>query len=208
MLSFLIPKEMSFFEIFEEQAAANVEAAQIMVDLLDRFDDAPAKVARLQSVEHKADEITHRAMAMLHKTFITPIDREQIHQLVSSLDDVVDLLDGASRRMLLYGVKNPRKDLGEMARVLLASCREVEKAVKGLRNMKNAKIILAACIEVNKLENDGDALRDAAVADLLKQSKDAIEILTWKEIYETVETAIDRCEDVANVIEGVVLENA
>jgi uncharacterized protein Yka (UPF0111/DUF47 family) len=208
MLDFFIPKETSFFQIFDDQASANVEAAGLLVELLERFDDAPAKVARLQAVEHKADEITHRAMEMLHKTFITPIDREQIHQLVSSLDDVVDLMDGASRRMLLYGIKSPRKDLVEMARVLLASCREVQKAVTGLRNMKNAKLILAACIEVNKLENDGDALRDAAVADLIKQSKDAIEILTWKEIYETVETAIDRCEDVANVIEGVVLENA
>jgi hypothetical protein len=208
MLGFLIPKEMGFFEIFDEQAAANVEAAEILVELLERFDDAPAKVARLQHVEHKADEITHRAMAMLHKTFITPIDREQIHQLVSCLDDVVDLMDGASRRMLLYGIKSPRKDLVEMARVLLASCKEVQKAVSGLRNMKNAKIIMAACIEVNKLENDGDALRDAAVADLLKESRNPIEVLTWKEIYETVETAIDRCEDVANAIEGVVLENA
>ena len=208
MLSFFIPKETSFFEIFDEQAAANVEAASILVELMERFDDAPAKVARLQAVEHKADEITHRAMGMLHKTFITPIDREQVHQLVASLDDVVDLMDGASRRMLLYGLKSPRKDLLEMTRVLLASTREVQKAVRGLRNMKNAREILAACIEINKLENDGDALRDAAVADLLKQSKDAIEVMTWKEIYESVETAIDRCEDVANVIEGVVLENA
>ena len=207
MFDFFIPKEMGFFDVFDEHAKLNIEAAQLLVELLENFEDAPAKVSRIQNVEHQADEVTHRAMEMLHKTFITPIDREQIHNLVSSLDDVVDLMDGASRRMLLYGIKSPRKDLVGLARVLLASTKQVQKAVTGLRNMKHAKDIMAACIEINKLENDGDALRDAAVADLFKNSKDAIEVLVWKEIYESIETAIDRCEDVANVIEGVVLEN-
>jgi len=208
LFDFFIPKEMGFFDVFDEHAKLNIEAAQLLVELLENFEDAPAKVSRIQNVEHQADEVTHRAMEMLHKTFITPIDREQIHNLVSSLDDVVDLMDGASRRMLLYGIKSPRKDLVGLARVLLASTKQVQKAVTGLRNMKHAKDIMAACIEINKLENDGDALRDAAVADLFKNSTDAIEVLVWKEIYESIETAIDRCEDVANVIEGVVLENA
>jgi len=208
LFDFFIPKEMGFFDVFDEHAKLNIDAAQLLVELLENFEDAPAKVSRIQNVEHQADEVTHRAMEMLHKTFITPIDREQIHNLVSSLDDVVDLMDGASRRMLLYGIKSPRKDLVGLARVLLASTKQVQKAVTGLRNMKHAKDIMAACIEINKLENDGDALRDAAVADLFKNSKDAIEVLVWKEIYESIETAIDRCEDVANVIEGVVLENA
>ena len=208
MFDFFIPKEMGFFDVFDEHAKLNIDAAQLLVELLENFEDAPAKVSRIQNVEHQADEVTHRAMEMLHKTFITPIDREQIHNLVSSLDDVVDLMDGASRRMLLYGIKSPRKDLVGLARVLLASTKQVQKAVTGLRNMKHAKDIMAACIEINKLENDGDALRDAAVADLFKNSTDAIEVLVWKEIYESIETAIDRCEDVANVIEGVVLENA
>lgn len=208
ILSYFIPKEVSFFDMFDEQAAANVEAAGILLQLLERFDDAPAKVAQLQSVEHRADEITHRSLGMLHKTFITPMDRDQIHQLVSCLDDVVDLIDGSSRRMLMYGIKQPRKDLIELARVLQAATLEVQKGVSNLRNMKNAKAIINNCIQVNKLENDGDALRDAAVAELFKSSKDAVEILIWKEIYESVETAIDRCEDVADVLEGVVLENA
>ena len=208
MFDFFIPKEMGFFDVFDEHAKLNIDAAQLLVELLENFEDAPAKVSRIQNVEHQADEVTHRAMEMLLMTFITPIDRELIHNLVSSLDDVVDLMDGASRRMLLYGIKSPRKDLVGLARVLLASTKQVQKAVTGLRNMKHAKDIMAACIEINKLENDGDALRDAAVADLFKNSKDAIEVLVWKEIYESIETAIDRCEDVANVIEGVVLENA
>lgn len=208
ILSFFVPQEAGFFDIFDKQAAANVEAAQILVELITNYEDAPAKVARLQAVEHRADEITHQALGMLHKTFITPMDRDQIHKLVSGLDDVVDFIDGVSRRMLLYGIKEPRKDLLQLAKVLLAGTQEVQRGVAHLRDMKNAKAILANCIEVNKLENDGDALRDAAVADLLKNSKDAVEILIWKEIYENVETAIDRCEDVADVLEGVVLENA
>jgi uncharacterized protein Yka (UPF0111/DUF47 family) len=208
MLSFFLPKETSFFDSFDEQAAANVEAAQILVELLEHFDDAPAKVARIQNVEHRADEITHRTLGMLHKTFITPMDRDQIHQLTSCLDDVVDLIDGVSRRMLLYGIKEPRKDLKELAKVLLAATKEVQKGVSHLRDMNNAKAILGNCIEANKLENDGDALRDAAVADLIKNTTNAVEIMVWKEIYEMVESGIDRCEDVADVLEGVVLENA
>ncbi len=208
ILSFFIPKEVSFFDAFDEQAAANVEGAAILLELLENFEDAPAKVAQLQSVEHRADEITHRSLGMLHKTFITPMDRDQIHELVSCLDDVVDLIDGASRRMLLYGIKQPRKDLLVLAKVLHAATLEVQKGVANLHDMKNAKAILGNCIQINKLENDGDHLRDAAVAELVKSSKDAVEILIWKEIYESVETAIDRCEDVADVLEGVVLENA
>jgi predicted phosphate transport protein (TIGR00153 family) len=208
MLSFFIPKEMNFFDSFDEQAVANVEAAQILIDLLEHYEEAPAKVARLQTVEHRADEITHRTLGMLHKTFITPMDRDQIHSLVNCLDDVVDLIDGTSRRMLLYDIKTPRKNLVELAKVLLSATKEVQKGVTNLRDMKNAKAILGCCIEINKLENDGDALRDAAVAELLKNSTNAVEILIWKEIYEMVESAIDRCEDVADVLEGVVLENA
>jgi hypothetical protein len=124
------------------------------------------------------------------------------------LDDVVDLIDGVSRRMLLYGIKEPRKDLKELAKVLLAATKEVQKGVSHLRDMNNAKAILGNCIEANKLENDGDALRDAAVADLIKNTTNAVEIMVWKEIYEMVESGIDRCEDVADVLEGVVLENA
>ncbi|HEY5038001.1 MAG TPA: DUF47 family protein, partial [bacterium] len=123
-------------------------------------------------------------------------------------DDVMDLIDGAARRMMLYGVTEPTPELIELAKVLYHSVLELQKAVMNLKDMKNAKAILISCIEINKLENDGDALRDAAVAKLFKKGMNAVDVLIWKEIYEDVETAIDRCEDVANVIEGVVLENA
>ena len=208
MPGFLIPKEHGFFDRFDELAACGVEGATIFIEMIDHFGDAPAKVQRLREVEHRGDEITHRAIEMLHKTFVTPFDRDQIHLLISRLDDVLDLMDGAARRMLLYDVKKPTPELKELAKVLYHSTLEIQKAVKGMRNLKNADEIKRACVEINKLENDGDALRDSVVAKLFKEEKNAVEVLKWKEIYENVETALDRCEDVANVIEGVVLENA
>lgn len=208
MLGFLIPKEFGFFDQFDKLAAAAVEGSAIFVDMIEHYGDAPAKIQRLREVEHRGDEITHHTIEMLHKTFVTPMDRDQIHRLTARLDDILDLLDCAARRMLLYDVQEPTPELGEMAKVLYHSTLEIQKAVRALRNLKNAEEIHRSCIEINKLENDGDALRDAVVARLFKDQKDAIEILKWKEIYEDVETAIDRCEDVANVIEGVVLENA
>ncbi len=208
MFGFLIPKEFGFFDIFNRHAETLVEGSAILVDMLEHFESVPVKARRLKETEHRADEITHHTLEMLHKTFITPIDRDQIHQLISNMDDVIDYIDGAARRLILYGVTEIPPDLIELAKLLHRSTLELQKAVSELKNLKNAKIIMDACIEINKLENDGDTVRDAAVAKLFQEEKDAVKVLVWKEIYEGVETAIDRCEDVANIIEGVVLENA
>jgi predicted phosphate transport protein (TIGR00153 family) len=208
MFDFLIPKEYGFFEVFDKHASTLVEGAEILVEMLENFTDIPVKARKLKEAEHRADEITHNTLEMLHKTFITPIDRDQIHQLISNMDDVIDYIDGAARRLIIYGVTEIPPDLVELAKILHRSTLEVQKAVGSLKNLKNAKDIMASCIEINKLENDGDSVRDAAIAKLFKEEKDAVKVLVWKEIYEGVETAIDRCEDVANIIEGVVLENA
>jgi predicted phosphate transport protein (TIGR00153 family) len=207
MLKFLIPKELGFFDLFDQMASCAVEGSSVFLEMLDHYGDLPAKVRRLRDIEHQADEISHRAIEMLHKTFVTPMDRDQIHTLVSRLDDVIDLTDGAGRRLVMYDVKEPTPELKELALVLHHATLEIQKAVSSLRNLKNAEAIKKCCIEINKLENDGDALRDAVVAKLFKEEKNAVQVLRWKEIYEDVETAIDRCEDVADVIEGVVLEN-
>ena len=207
MFKFMLPKEFGFFDQFDKHAATVLEGAKVFLDMMEHFGDAPAKARRIAEVEHQADEITHRTLEMLHSTFITPIDRDQIHRLITSMDDVIDLIHGASRRLMLYGIQEPTPALREMARALLHSVEEMQKAVGNLRNLKNAAQILKSCVEINKLENDGDALRDDAIANLLKNEKNAVEVLKWKEIYESVETALDCCEDVANIIEGVVLEN-
>jgi uncharacterized protein Yka (UPF0111/DUF47 family) len=197
MFSFLLPKEHGFFDQFDKHAELGREAAGLFAEMLEHFGDAPAKARRIADVEAQADEVTHRTLEMLHSTFITPLDRDQIHQLITSMDDVVDLIHGASRRLILYEIQAPTPPLRELARVL----------VHNLRNLKNAALILRSCVEINKLENDGDALRDDAVANLLKTEPNAVEVLKWKEIYQSVETALDCCEDVANILEGVVLEN-
>jgi predicted phosphate transport protein (TIGR00153 family) len=207
MLGFLVPKDSDFFAMLDEHAATSVEAAKRLIDLLEHYTDVHEKVARIHAIEHQADEIGHKANRQLHKTFITPIDREQIHQLFSCMDDVVDLIDGAARRLLRFNVAAPRPDLVDMAMVLLQATLAMQSAVANLRDMKKAERINQLTIEINKLENDSDALRDAAVGRLFKEERDAIEVLKWREIYETVESAVDRCEDTADVIEGIVIEN-
>ncbi|MES2201074.1 MAG: DUF47 domain-containing protein [candidate division FCPU426 bacterium] len=208
MFAFLLPKELGFFDQFDAHAAVGVEASKAFVDMVEHFNDAPAKARRIADLEHDADDVTHRTLEMLHQTFITPIDRDQIHALITHMDDVVDLIHGAARRLVLYEVSAPTPALIELAKTLLRSVTEMQSAVRFLRDLKNASTTLRCCVEINKLENEGDALRDAAIAALFKDEKNAVEVLKWKEIYESVETALDCCEDVANVIEGVVLENA
>jgi hypothetical protein len=208
MFSFLLPKELGFFDQFDAHAAVGVEAAKVFVEMVEYFSDAPAKARRIADLEHNADDITHRTLEMLHQTFITPIDRDQIHALITHMDDVVDMIHGSARRMILYEIGAPTPVLVELAKTLQRSMAELQTAVKHLRDLKNASTILSCCVEINKLENDGDALRDSAIAALFKEEKNAVEVLKWKEIYESVETSLDCCEDVANVIEGVVLENA
>jgi uncharacterized protein Yka (UPF0111/DUF47 family) len=208
MLKFLMPREDRFFQLFDDLAACTVEASSVFVAMLEHFGDAPAKARRLHEIEHHADEITHTAMELLHRTFVTPFDRDQIHSLIVRLDDVVDVTDSASRRMMLYGIEAPTPELIEMSKVLHHATLEIVKAVHGLRNLKDVKGIHKSCIEINKLENDGDALRDDVVARLFREETHAIELLKWRELYEEVEIAIDLCEDVADVIVGVVLENS
>ena len=208
MFGFLSRKDDIFSLMFKEHAGHCVEAAKKLIDMLEHYEGVPAKVTQIHGIENLADEVSHRAFAILHKTFITPIDRQQIHELISCMDDVIDFIDGAARRMLHFNVERPRPDLIEMAKVLLHAASEMQTAVVHMHNMKHADVILKSTIEINKLENDCDALRDKAVGRLFKEESNAIEVLKWREIYEGVETAVDRCEDVANVIEGIVLENS
>jgi predicted phosphate transport protein (TIGR00153 family) len=208
MRRFFIPKEYSFFEIFDEHTATLVDAAQEFLNMLENYGEAPIRANTIQMIEHRADEITHRAMEMLHKTFVTPIDRDLILKLITQMDDVVDLVDGTAKRMLLYGVKVPRPDLIEQARVLKKSTMELQKAVHHLRNLKHADVIQQCCIEIKKFEDESDTLRDLAVARLFSDDQSTREILVWKEIYETVESAVDRCDDVAGIIWSILLESA
>ena len=208
MLKKLMPRETSFFEFFERHAATTVRGCRELLDLTNAGRDFEARARSIKDIEHEADSITHDCVEALHRTFITPIDRDQIHMLISRMDDIMDYVETVSDQCVLYNIDHMTTAAQELAAVLLESTERIEGAVKGLRDMKHAEAISEQCIEVNRLENKGDDLLRKAVARLFDQEKDPVAIIKWKEIYENLEIATDRCEDVANIIEGIVLENA
>ena len=208
MLQKLMPRSDDFFDDFEKQAAETVEGARLLKELLEDFTDVPRKVQAIKDVEHAGDDVTHRAFERLHTQFITPFDRSAIHRLLSAIDDVLDLTDAAAERLGLYDVGPVVPEARELAGVLLAQARTMQEAVRAMRNMKDAERILAACREINSLENQADTLLRAALAKLFKSGADALTVMKWKEILDLIETATDKAEDVANVVEGVVLEHA
>jgi len=208
MLEKLMPKSDEFFDDFDAQADATVRGAKLLSALLDDFRDVERKVAAIKEVEHQGDEIAHRAFERLHRQFITPFDRAEIHRLLGRIDDVLDLTDATAERLLLYEVGAVPQAAKDLARVLVPCSEKLQEAVRLLREIKNPAQILAACREIKGLESAADALGRAAIAALFKSGADALSIMKWKEIYDLMETATDRCEDVANVIEGVVLEHA
>jgi uncharacterized protein len=208
MLQKLMPRSDDFFDDFERQTAATVEGTKLFKALLDDFTDVPAKVKAIKDVEHRADDITHRAFERLHTQFITPFDRGEIHRLLSRIDDVLDLADAASERLGLYQIHQILPEIRELAEVLVAAAEKMQEAVRGLRDIKDSARILEACKQINVLENQGDTLLRRALAKLFNSNFEPILVMKWKEIFDLVEDAIDRAEDVANVIEGVVLQHA
>jgi predicted phosphate transport protein (TIGR00153 family) len=197
-----------FFDLFEQHASCTREAAGLLAAMVEGGADAGAQAERVKRVEHQGDEITHRLMEHLHQTFITPLDRADIHRLISRLDDVLDLIYSCAERIWLYDITTIEPAARDLAAVLLGTVDEVGGAVRGLRDLKDRETLVAHCTEINRLENEGDRVLRQAVADLFRGNKDPIHVIKWKEIYEYLENAIDRCEDVANVIEGVALEYA
>jgi uncharacterized protein Yka (UPF0111/DUF47 family) len=208
LLEKLMPRSDDFFDDFEKLAAATVEGTRLFKGLLDDFTDVPRKVQAIKDVEHRGDDITHRAFERLYTNFITPFDRPEIHRLLSRIDDVLDLADAATERLGLYEIGAILPDARELAAVLVAAAETMQQAVRGLRDVKNPKSVLEACKQVNVYENQGDTLIRRAIADLFKSGLDPLTVIKWKEILDLIEDAIDRAEDVANVIEGVVLEHA
>ncbi len=203
-----LPEEFNFFDLFDRQAELAVDAAALFKELvtLERVD--AAILTRMQEIEHKGDVVTHEIIEHLNKTFITPFDREDIHKLATELDDVVDVINTIVNRLRLYKLVSADKSLAEFADVIEQSAREVASAVKGLRKLKDMKSIMDSCVEINRLENVGDALRDRVLADLFERERDAIAVIKWKEIYQDAETVLDVCEDVANVVESILVKQA
>jgi uncharacterized protein len=208
MLSRLLPRQTNFFDFFERHAALSVEGARELGKLVESGVRVEDVAKRIKELEHEADEITHDCMEALHKTFITPIDRNDIHRIASKLDDIIDLIDGAARQLSLFEIRELPESAREATVVLVQATEAVERAVKGLRNMRNATTILGECVRINELENQADRIKAASVARLFREERDPIVVLKWHEIYQALENVTDACEDVANVIEGIVLEHA
>jgi uncharacterized protein len=204
----LLPHDASFFAHFEHQGRKTVEGCKAFLEMVDNPTDLDARAERVKQIEHECDEITHAVVEGLHKTFITPIDRNDIYTLITKMDDIMDFVEAAADRLALYEIPTMTKEVGDLARCLVASAEHVLGAVSSIRDLGKPNGILQHCIEINRLENVADTILRSALARLFREEKDPIAVIKWKEIYETLESATDRCEDVANIIEGVVLENS
>jgi predicted phosphate transport protein (TIGR00153 family) len=202
-----LPKEEKFFDHFEELAVKIEEGAKLFIDILNNFEHSEAKVTTLKDVEHEADTITHRIYEKMHKTFLTPFDREDIYALANKMDSILDMIEATAVRMYLYKVDNPNNEIKELALTLSNAVAKVKEIVYGLRDKKKSKMILEACVVINTLENEGDYIMRQAMARLFDRETNAKELIKWKEIFERVEEAIDVCEDVSNIVEGIVLKH-
>ncbi len=202
----LIPKDEKFFAMFKEMTWNIIEGAELLKDMLDNFEDPVSSQRRIKDVEHKGDQQTHEIIKKLNKSFITPFDREDIYALSSALDDVLDLIDASAQRFVMYNVEKPTPTSQEMAFIILKSCQTVEKAISMLGG--NLDQIKQYCVDVNSLENEADRVCRVEISRLFHEEKDPIQLIKWKEIYETLERACDKCEDAVNILESVVLKNA
>ena len=202
-----IPKEEKFFDLFEELADKIEEGIKFFLEMVEKYDYSDERVARLKEIEHEADIITHTTYAKMHTTFLTPLDREDIYELVNKMDSVLDMIEASAMRINLYKVKTPSEAIIELALILDKAVNKIKIIVHGMRDMKNARRILDACVEINTLENEGDVILRKTIAQLFENEKDVVELIKWKEIYERLEEAIDVCEDVSNIAEGIVLKH-
>ncbi len=204
LLQRLLPHEEGFFGLFVKQAENINTGAEALLKMLSHYTGVPEQVQIIKAIEHQGDEITHNILTKLNQTFITPFDREDIHELCSQLDDVIDLIDAAASRFVLYRVDAIREGTVDLVKVLVSATAEVTAAVQALETPEKA---LKHCIEINRYENESDRLCRTLIAQLFDEETNPVQIIKWKEIFEVIETAVDKCEDVANVIEGVILKS-
>ena len=203
-----LPREEKFFDLFEESTQNFVRAAGLLAELLRKWENVEEKIRQISELEHHGDNITHRIIAQLHATFVTPIDREDIAQLANRIDDVMDSIESAAVRMTLYNIDKPTERAKEMADILCRVTIEVSKAIPRLRHRRELSHCGEHCIEINRLENEADVVRRSALAELFHEQVDVTNVIKWMEIYEHMENAVDRCEDIADILEGVMIKRA
>ena len=203
-----MPTEGKFFDLFNQHAELCVKGSKEMVALMTNFDDLEIRVHAIEGIEKQADAVTYAAIELLHKTFITPIDRDDIHRLITKMDDILDLLEDAAQTISLYDIREITPEAQRLAELCLACALKVKEAVALLHNMDNSRQILTICEEIDRLESDADHVMRAAMSKLFREEPDVRNLIKLKAIYEILETVTDRCEDVANIIEGIIVENA
>lgn len=203
-----LTRDKLFWSAFSDHARQTSMAGQLLVEMLEHPERRESLAARIKEMEHRGDEITHETVQALHQTWITPLDREEIHALISALDDVLDFLDAASDRIALYEIAQVRPEAVDLARALSAAVTVIEEAVGKLTNMKQAQSLIALCKEVDKHEHVADQVFRRALARLFNERNDPIEVMKWRDILDALETATDKAKAVANIIEGIVLEHA
>jgi uncharacterized protein len=203
----LMPREHKFFDLFEQSARNITKSAKALKDMLDTWQFIDSRVAEITELEHEGDTITHQIISLLHRTFVTPFDREDIALIAHTMDDVIDFIHASADAMFIYKVAGPTNRAKELADVIVMAAAELEKAAAGLKDKKQFPKMLEHCVEINRLENVADRIYRAAIGELFENTKDMAEVIKWREIYEHMETATDRCEDVADALEGVALKN-
>ena len=204
----LFPKTDNFFELFEELADKIEEGGNLFLEMAQARDYSDVRVAKLKEIEHEADGITHKTYEKMHKTFLTPIDREDIYALVNKMDSIMDVIEATAVRLHLYKVKKPSDEIIKQAQILNDTVKKGKCIIYALRDIKDSGKILADCVEIHSLENAGDIVLRTAIANLFENEKDAIELVKWKEIIELLEEAIDACEKVSNIVEGIILKQS
>ena len=203
-----VPREEKFFDLFVDSARNMVKTARGLKDMLDNWENIGVKAAEITELEHEGDSITHQIAALLHRTFVTPFDREDIALLSHTMDDITDFIHATADAIFIYKIKEPTERARELADIIVQAAEEVEKAVALLKNRSDLSKIMKHCIELNRLENRADKVYRSALGELFDDDRDTVYIIKWREIYEHMESATDRCEDVANVLEGVALKHA
>ncbi len=202
----MVPRETKFFDMFAEMSGNLVQGATTLRSLLQEYKDVPVTVQKIKDIEHKGDDMTHAVVIKLNQTFITPFDREDIHALASALDDVLDYINSAADRLMMYKIPFAPPAATRLADVIVRQSEELSKAVLLLE--KNQQKVLEHCVEVNRLENEADAVARDAIGRLFQEEKDPIQLIKVKELLEVLETATDKAEDAANVLETVILKSA
>lgn len=203
----LIPREETFFDLFDTSAKVALTSSRLLRDLVEDYRDVEARVKKIRDNEHEGDQVTHEIMDKLNRTFVTPLDREDIHSLAYCLDDISDSIELAADRMILYKIEKPTPITLSLVRILVRCCEEINAAIPLLRDRKRYGEILEHGIEINRLENEGDALSRAALAKLFENPENVFDVIRWKEVYEVIEDAIDLTEDVADRLHGMVIKN-